>query len=123
MSAYVYCFSHLWRSSTTRRVITLFTVGSAVYFSCLIIRMNRSHTKGKKISFSFAPFFSLTMMRTDTLFHLSFSYLYEKEILDFLLSRDYLLVIITCLCDCYCPCHLTGCLISDASRLGSDTLS
>ena len=32
MSAYVHCFSHLWRSSTKWRVLTLFTMGSTIYF-------------------------------------------------------------------------------------------
>ena len=42
-------------------------------------------------------------------------------LLTFLLSRDCLLIIITFLYDnCY-PCHLQCCLISGASRVGSDT--
>ena len=58
MRAYVNCFSHWWRSSIRWRVITLFTLGLSIYFSYLVIRMNRFHIKSERIRFSFAHFFS-----------------------------------------------------------------
>ena len=39
----------------------------------------------------------------------------------FLFPRDCLLVIIICFSGGYCLCHLTSCLIPNASRLNSDT--
>ena len=50
----------------------------------------------------------------------SFIY-FERGLLIFLLSCDSLLVIISFLFNGCCPCHLTYCLIPDASRLDSDT--
>ena len=58
MSAYVHCFSHWWRSSIKWRVITLLSLGPSIYFSYLVIRMNRSHIKSERIHFSLAPFLS-----------------------------------------------------------------
>ena len=43
------------------------------------------------------------------------------KLFTFLFPRDYLLVIITCFSNSYCLCHLTSCVIFDASRLNSDT--
>ena len=97
-------------------------MGPANFFSCIVTRMNRSPSKNERIQ-SFPTPVCFIKLAFEPPFHLPFSYLYERGIVDFLSSHDYLLVIITCLYDICCPCNLTCSLIPAASHPYPDTLS
>ena len=102
-------------------MITPFTMGSVIYFNYLVIRMNRSHVKRERERERDSNPFPLPRCEPNPIFLGVFLIYMRWGLLTFLLSSDCLLAIITFLCDGCCPYHLTCCLISGASRLGSDT--